>query len=108
MGGRVRSPGKSPDAPLGLLRFKANAEAWRGKLERQFGVSPPTCADRERIIRWLNNLRGREAWLVARLEHTLATKRLLVEVLTGEKTAQASELRPPVEEAAPVEDGEDL
>jgi hypothetical protein len=78
------SPGKDV-VPQGLLRFKANARLWRARLERELRVSPPTAADRERILRWVNSLRGREAWLEARLEHAAATKRLLVEVLDRKK-----------------------
>jgi hypothetical protein len=113
--------------PLGLRRFKANAEAWRRKLERELVSGPPVGAHRERIVLWVRNLGSREAWFAARLEHTIATKRLLVEFLNGEKSTNtekstaASKSRPVVEEEAspiedvlptegilPTEDGEDL
>ena len=74
------------NTPLGLSRFKANAEAWRRKLQRELLLAPLTAAERERIMRWLINLRAREAWQAARLEHTIATKRLLIEAL-GEEEA---------------------
>ena len=97
--------------PLGLRRFKANAEAWRRKLERELSGDPPVGAHRERIERWVRNLRSREAWFAARLEHSIATKRLLVEFLNGEKSTNAarstaaSKSGPSVEEdASPVED----
>jgi hypothetical protein len=93
--------------PLGVLRFKANAEAWRQKLQREFLLAPMTAADRERITRWLSNLRGREAWQAARLEHTIATKRLLIEALSGGKSSRPSGTRPAAEEAALADDGED-
>ena len=77
--------GRRDDAPLGISRFKANAEAWRRKLRRDLLLAPLTVADRERITRWLFNLRGREAWQTARLEHTIATNRLLIEALEEEE-----------------------
>jgi hypothetical protein len=73
------------DTPVGVLRFKAGAEAWRRRLQRQLLLAPLTASDRERITRWLNNLRGRAAWQAARLEHTVATKRLLLDALNGEE-----------------------
>jgi hypothetical protein len=101
--------GQSPrrgGVPIGLQRFKANAEAWRGRLERELRVSPQTSGDRERIVRWLNNLNGRETWLAARLEHTIATKRLLAEALKRDKSAGVSRSRQPIEEVKPDDDGE--
>jgi hypothetical protein len=95
------------DAPFGILRFKANAQAWRQRLHRELLLAPLTGPDRERIMRWLNNLRGREVWQAARLEHTIATKRLLLEALNGGKSARPSGSRPAAEEATLVDDGED-
>jgi hypothetical protein len=101
-GNQGLSAGKD-DAPLGILRFKANTEAWRQKLQRELLLAPLAAADRERITRWLNNLRGREAWQAARLEHTLATKRLLLETLSGGKSPRPSGLRPAAKEATVIQ-----
>ena len=84
--GYQRQSAGRDNTPLGLSRFKANAEAWRRKLQRELLLAPLTAAERERIMRWLINLRAREAWQAARLEHTIATKRLLIEAL-GEEEA---------------------
>jgi hypothetical protein len=66
-----------------------------------------TVSDREQIIRWLNNLRAREAWQAARLEHTIAVKHLLLEALSGGKSPRPGASTPTAEEAALVGDGEE-
>ena len=94
------------DAPLGVLRFKANAQAWRQNLRRALLLAPLARPDRERLLRWLNNLRSREAWQAARLEHTIATKQLLLEVLREGSGSRPMESSTAVEEASPAEPDE--
>jgi hypothetical protein len=100
------SSGKG-SVPVGLLRFRARAEVWRRSLERELLAAPLTASDRERMTRWLNNLRAREAWEAARLEHTVAVKRLLLEALRGGASPGRSVSEPAAEAAAVVRDEED-
>jgi hypothetical protein len=95
------------DTPLGLPRFKANAQTWRQRLRQELRLAPLTRHDRERLRRWLNNLRTREAWQAARLEHTIATKRLLLEALRDGGALRPTEASSAAEEISCAEDGED-
>lgn len=106
-GNHERSAEKA-DTPLGIARFKANAQAWRQRLRGELAAVPLTRPDRERLVRWLNNLRTRETWQAARLEHTIATKRLLLEVLRGGSALGPTEANSAVDDAACAEDGEDI
>jgi hypothetical protein len=95
------------NVPLGLRRFKAGTEAWRRRLQAQLLLAPLTAADRVRLMRWVNNLRAREAWQAARLEHTIATKRLLLEALSGGTPPRSRDATPAAEKTATAEDRED-
>lgn len=70
---------------MGVLRFRADARERRAKLERELLAGPLRLGDRERILRWLNNMKAREAWQVARLEHTVEMKNILLKVLGRNK-----------------------
>jgi hypothetical protein len=93
--------------PLGVRRFKAATEAWRRRLQAQLLLAPLTAADRVRLMRWVNNLRGREAWQAARLEHTVATKRLLLEALSGGSPPRSRDATSAAGKTATAEDRED-
>jgi hypothetical protein len=78
-GGRGASGGHG--LPLGLLRFRASAEAYRRKLQAELLAGPLRVAEREQLEVWLSNLKTREAWHAARLEHAVAVKRMIIEAL---------------------------
>jgi hypothetical protein len=85
------------ETPIGVRRWVATAAERRRALERQLLAGPLTPAAREKLERWLNNLQAREAWQVARLDHTVAVKQLLIEAL---RAGNEPEVPPP--EAEPV------
>ncbi len=69
------------ELPLGIVRWRARAQARRTEIERQLFDAPLNPARREALKRWLRNLESREAWQAARLEHTVALKKLVGEAL---------------------------
>ena len=66
---------------MGVFRFRADMRERRAKLERELLAGPLGIADCERILRWLNNIKTREAWQAARLEHVTGMKDILVKAL---------------------------
>jgi hypothetical protein len=71
----------SADSMIGLARWRAKAEMRRRELERKLSCEQLDANGRLLKMRWLRNLEGREAWLAARLEHTTAMRRMVIEAL---------------------------
>jgi len=67
--------------PIGVLRFRADARERRAKLERDLLAGPLGLAERERLLRWLNHMKAREAWQTARLEHIVGMRNILLKAL---------------------------